>query len=104
MTSKTFLKLSILSAFLFVVSCSTIPNKNVEAEKDSYDRGTLLDTISKMDSIANILGCALAPASEDCEKFKKEKNIEDIDYAFMNSLTKLKEHQEYLYRLITSKE
>ena len=73
MTSKTFLKLSILSAFLFVVSCSTIPNKNVEAEMDSYDRGTLLDTISKMDSIANILGCALAPASEDCEKFKKEK-------------------------------
>lgn len=73
MTSKTFLKLSILSAFLFVASCSTIPNKNVEAEKDPYDRGTLLDTISKMDAIANILGCALAPASEDCKKFKKEE-------------------------------
>ena len=76
MTSKTFLKLSILSAFLFVASCSTIPSKNVEAEQDTYDRGTLLDTISKMDAIANVLGCALAPASEDCKKFKKEETEE----------------------------
>lgn len=71
MTSKTFFKLSILSAFLFVASCSSIPSK--KAEQDTYDRGTLLDTISKMDAIANILGCALAPASEDCKKFKKEE-------------------------------
>ena len=81
MTSKTFLKLSILSAFLFVASCSTIPSKNIEAEQDTYDRGTLLDTISKMDSIAIILGCALAPASEDCKQFKdKNKSIEDTPH------------------------
>tara|TARA_B100001287_G_C22490461_1_gene438705 strand:+ start:218 stop:517 length:300 start_codon:yes stop_codon:yes gene_type:complete len=76
MTSKTFFKLSILSAFLFVASCSSIPSKKVEAEQDTYDRGTLLDTISKMDAIANVLGCALAPASEDCKKFKKEETEE----------------------------
>lgn len=32
------------------------------------------------------------------------KNIEQIDYAYINSLTKLKEHQEFLYRLLTSKD
>ena len=74
MTSKTFFKLSILSAFLFVASCSSIPSK--KAEQDTYDRGTLLDTIGKMDAIANVLGCALAPASEDCKKFKKEETEE----------------------------
>jgi hypothetical protein len=74
MTSKTFFKLSILSSFLFVASCSSIPSK--KAEQDTYDRRTLLDTISKMDAIANVLGCALAPASEDCKKFKKEETEE----------------------------
>ena len=34
----------------------------------------------------------------------KEKNIEDIDYNMINQLTKLKEHQEFLYRLLTSKD
>ena len=74
MTSKKFFKLSILSAFLFVASCSSIPSK--KAEQDTYDRGTLLDTISKMDAIANVLGCALAPASEDCKKFKIAADID----------------------------
>jgi DNA repair exonuclease SbcCD ATPase subunit len=32
------------------------------------------------------------------------KNIEHIDYDYINSLTKLKEHQEFLYRLLTSKD
>ena len=34
----------------------------------------------------------------------KNKNIEEIDYTMMNNLTKLKEHQEFLYRLLTSKD
>ena len=34
----------------------------------------------------------------------KDKNIEEIEYSYMNSLTKLKEHQEFLYRLLTSKD
>jgi DNA repair exonuclease SbcCD ATPase subunit len=33
-----------------------------------------------------------------------DKNIEEIEYSYMNSLTKLKEHQEFLYRLLTSKD
>ena len=34
----------------------------------------------------------------------QNKNIEEIDYSMMNNLTKLKEHQEFLYRLLTSKD
>lgn len=34
----------------------------------------------------------------------KDKNIEEIEYSYMNSLTKIKEHQEFLYRLLTSKD
>jgi len=34
----------------------------------------------------------------------KDKNMEDIDYNMINQLTKLKEHQEFLYRLLTSKD
>lgn len=34
----------------------------------------------------------------------KEKNIEQIDYDLINQLTKLKEHQEFLYKLLTSKD
>ena len=34
----------------------------------------------------------------------RDSNIEQIDYGMINSLTKLKEHQEFLYRLLTSKD
>ena len=34
----------------------------------------------------------------------KNQNIEEIDYSLLNNLTKLKEHQEFLYRLLTSKD
>ena len=34
----------------------------------------------------------------------QNKNIEKVDYTFMNNLTKLKEHQEFLYRLLTNKD
>jgi DNA repair exonuclease SbcCD ATPase subunit len=43
------------------------------------------------------------PHSEQIETLQT-KNIEDIDYGMINSLTKLKEHQEFLYRLLTSKD
>mgnify|MGYP001359936420 FL=1 len=34
----------------------------------------------------------------------KTKNIEEVDYAQINSLTKLKDHQDFLYKLLTSKD
>ena len=34
----------------------------------------------------------------------QHQNIETIDYNLLNNLTKLKEHQEFLYRLLTSKD
>jgi DNA repair exonuclease SbcCD ATPase subunit len=34
----------------------------------------------------------------------QEKNIEPVDYGLINQLTKLKEHQEFLYKLLTSKD
>ena len=43
------------------------------------------------------------PHTEQIETLKS-KNIEQIDYTMMNNLTKLKEHQEFLYRLLTSKD
>jgi DNA repair exonuclease SbcCD ATPase subunit len=43
------------------------------------------------------------PHSEQIETLQT-KNIEEIDYELINSLTKLKEHQEFLYRLLTSKD
>ena len=43
------------------------------------------------------------PHSEQIETLQT-KNIEDVDYVMINSLTKLKEHQEFLYRLLTSKD
>ena len=43
------------------------------------------------------------PHTEQIETLKN-KNIEEIDYTMMNNLTKLKEHQEFLYRLLTSKD
>ena len=43
------------------------------------------------------------PHTEQIETLKS-KNIEELDYTLMNNLTKLKEHQEFLYRLLTSKD
>ena len=34
----------------------------------------------------------------------QEKNIEQVNYDLINQLTKLKEHQEFLYKLLTSKD
>ena len=34
----------------------------------------------------------------------KSKNIEEVDYAQINALQKLKDHQDFLYRLLTSKD
>ena len=43
------------------------------------------------------------PIQEQIDELQ-QKNIEVIDYATINSLTSLKEHQEFLYRLLTSKD
>jgi DNA repair exonuclease SbcCD ATPase subunit len=43
------------------------------------------------------------PHSEQIETLQT-KNIEEINYDMINNLTKLKEHQEFLYRLLTSKD
>ena len=43
------------------------------------------------------------PHTEQIETLQS-KNIEELDYTMMNNLTKLKEHQEFLYRLLTSKD
>ena len=43
------------------------------------------------------------PHTEQIETLQS-KNIEELDYTLMNNLTKLKEHQEFLYRLLTSKD
>ena len=43
------------------------------------------------------------PHIEQIETLRSQ-NIEEIDYSMINQLTKLKEHQEFLYRLLTSKD
>tara|TARA_B100000700_G_scaffold331596_1_gene465935 strand:+ start:1001 stop:2833 length:1833 start_codon:yes stop_codon:yes gene_type:complete len=43
------------------------------------------------------------PHTEQIETLKT-KNIEEVDYAQINSLTKLKDHQDFLYKLLTSKD
>ncbi len=52
-----------------------------------------LDLISKQEN----------PHIEQIETLKNQ-NIEEIDYSLLNNLSKLKEHQEFLYRLLTSKD
>ena len=43
------------------------------------------------------------PHTEQIEELKA-KNIEEVDYAQINALQKLKDHQDFLYKLLTSKD
>jgi len=43
------------------------------------------------------------PHTEQIEELK-EKNIEEVDYAQINAFQKLKDHQDFLYKLLTSKD
>ena len=43
------------------------------------------------------------PHTEQIEELKS-KNIEEVDYAQINALQKLKDHQDFLYKLLTSKD
>ena len=43
------------------------------------------------------------PHTEQIEELKA-KNIEEVDYVQINALQKLKDHQDFLYKLLTSKD
>jgi DNA repair exonuclease SbcCD ATPase subunit len=59
--------------------------------------------LSSLQQDNNRLNAEENPHTEQIETLQS-KNIEELDYTMMNNLTKLKEHQEFLYRLLTSKD
>ena len=76
------------------------PSTSYNNINDAYEHKQNLENLQRDLEVENN---AENPHIEQIETLK-EKNIEDIDYSYMNSLTKLKEHQEFLYRLLTSKD
>ena len=67
-----------------------------DAYKHKQNLGNLVNDYDRIKDESN-------PHTEQIETLRTQ-NIEEIDYSMINQLTKLKEHQEFLYRLLTSKD
>lgn len=75
------------------------PQVFYESIDEAYDHKSNLETlISSLETEAD----ASNPFTEQID-LMKQQNIQEIDYVFINELTKLRNHQEFLLKVLTDK-
>lgn len=77
-----------------------IPTTHYASIDDAYNHRTIVDTL-KNDLIREQ---EMVNPFDDQIKLLVENGIQDINYDIINDLTKYKEHQEFLIKLLTSKD
>lgn len=81
-------------------SIPVVPETYYKTIKDAYDHRSTLNTLEQ--NLAKELE-STNPYLEQVD-FLKENGLQEIDLTYMNDLVKLRDHQEFLLKLLTSKD